>query len=240
MTIQWKNWWLTGWHWLRRQDLVVLLLSLAVPLGLWMFIELADEVREGSTLAWDERILHMLRNPQDLTDPIGPAWLEVIMRDFTALGGPAVLTLITCAVAGFVAIRRQYHALGLLGVAILGGLLLNLALKAVVNRTRPENIPHLVQETSASFPSGHSMLSAIVYITLGALLARLVQPTKLRLYILLVALLFSFLVGVSRAYLGVHYPTDILAGWTLGSLWAVVCWLVARYLQKRGQVESPR
>jgi undecaprenyl-diphosphatase len=143
-------------------------------------------------------------------------------------------------VAGFVAIRRQFHALGLLVAAIGGGLLLNLALKTLIDRARPEVVPHLMQETSASFPSGHSMLSAVVYITLGALLARLVEGIKLRVYILVVALLFTLLVGVSRAYLGVHYPTDILAGWTLGSLWAVICWLVVRFLQRRGTVESAK
>lgn len=235
-----KTWYETGWSWVRNQDLLVLLLSLGVALGAWAFIELVDEVREGSTLGIDERIIRALRNSQNPAIPLGPPWLEVVMRDVTALGGVAVLTLVTAAVAGFVAIRRQFHALGLLVAAIGGGLLLNLALKALIDRARPGIVPHLMHETSASFPSGHSMLSAVVYITLGALLARLVEGMRLRVYILVVALLFSFLVGISRAYLGVHYPTDILAGWTLGSLWAVICWLVARFLQNRGQVESPR
>jgi undecaprenyl-diphosphatase len=237
---RWKRWWKTGWHWVRNQDLLVLLLSLGVALGLWAFIELADEVKEGSTLGLDARILRALRDPNDLAEPLGPAWLNVMMRDVTALGGVAVLALVTLAVSGFVAIRRQYGALGLLIAAILGGLLLNLILKGVVDRARPEVVPHLMQETSASFPSGHSMLSAVVYVTLGALLARLVEPVRLKVYILSVALLITFLVGVSRIYLGVHYPTDVLAGWTLGSLWAVICWLAARFLQGRGAVEGPQ
>jgi len=239
MSNDWKERWTSGWLWVRNQDLLVLILSLGVALGLWGFVELADEVKEGTTLGFDERIMLALRNPQNLADPVGPPWLEVAMRDLTALGGVAVLTLVASAVAGYVAIRRQYHALWLLVAAIGGGLLLNLLMKSLIARARPAVVPHLMQEASASFPSGHSMLSAVVYITLGALLARLVEGMKFRVYIILVAILFSLLVGISRAYLGVHYPTDILAGWTLGSLWAVICWLAARFLQTRGKVEPP-
>lgn len=235
----WKRWWNEGRRWVLNQDLLVLLLSLGVAFGLWAFIELADEVREGDTLGLDERLMRALRNPEDLADPVGPPWIEGLMRDLTAMGGVAVLTLVTLGVAGFVAIRRQFHALWLLFAAIGGGLVLNLLLKDLINRSRPAVVPHLMHETSASFPSGHSMLSAVVYVTLGALLARLVEPLKLKVYVLVMGLMFSFLVGLSRVYLGVHYPTDVLAGWTMGSLWAVICWLAARFLQRRGTVEGP-
>ncbi|MGN6642447.1 MAG: phosphatase PAP2 family protein, partial [Verrucomicrobiota bacterium] len=109
----------------------------------------------------------------------------------------------------------------------------------IYERPRPELVPPLVRVSSASFPSGHSLLSAVVYLTLCALLARLVQPMKLKLYILGAGIFVSFLVGVSRVYLGVHYPTDVLAGWTAGAVWAVICWLLADYLQRRGWVEKP-
>ena len=240
MTAAWKKWAARGYGWVRNQDLLVLVLMLAVVLGLWAFFELADEVTEGTTRGLDESVILALRQPGNPADPLGPPWVEEAVRDLTALGGVTVLTLITAAVAGFVALRRQFHALGLLLAALGGGVLLNVFLKGWFARPRPELVPHLLRVDSASFPSGHSLLSAVVYLTLGALLARLVEPLKLKIYVICVGLLLAVLVGLSRVYLGVHYPTDVLAGWTVGILWAVICWLVARALQGRGRVEGPK
>ena len=119
----------------------------------------------------------------------------------------------------------------------MGGLLVSTLLKAGYNRPRPDLVPHLSMVFTSSFPSGHSMLSAIVFLTLGSLLGRFVHEWRLKAYFLVVSLTLTFLVGVSRVYLGVHYPTDVLAGWTAGLAWALVCSLVARYLQRRGAVE---
>jgi undecaprenyl-diphosphatase len=80
-------------------------------------------------------------------------------------------------------------------------------------------------------------MSAVVYLTLGALLARLADQRRVKLYFLAVAALLTLLVGLSRVYLGVHYPTDVLAGWSAGLVWATLCWLAARSLQRRGAVE---
>ncbi|MBM3856033.1 MAG: phosphatase PAP2 family protein, partial [Verrucomicrobia bacterium] len=121
----------------------------------------------------------------------------------------------------------------------LSGLVLSTMLKYFFGRPRPDVVPHLSPAALASFPSGHSMLSAIVYLALGTLLARLVSEMRLKLYILGMALTLTFLVGASRIYAGVHYPSDVLAGWTAGLVWAVLCWLAARYLQERGSVEKP-
>jgi undecaprenyl-diphosphatase len=226
-------------RWLGGADLILLLALLAVVLGVWGFFRVASAVRAGSTQDLDEHILRSLRDPDDPARTIGPPWAQEVGRDFTALGGVACLSLITAAVAGFLLLIRKYGALGLLLLAIVGGLLLSTLLKDSFNRPRPSVVPHLSYVATSSFPSGHSMLSAVVYLTLGSLLARLVQPMRLKLYLVAVAGLLSLLVGLSRVYLGVHYPTDVLAGWAAGLTWATLCWLLARYLQRRGAVEKP-
>lgn len=224
--------------WLRATDLVVLVVALVGVLALWAFVEIADEVRDGESRGIDEWVVRALRDPSDPSDPIGPPWVEEAFRDLTALGGATVLGLVTAAVVGYLLLVRKYHAVALVLVAALGGLALGGLLKGAFDRPRPDVVPHLSHVRTASFPSGHSMLSAVIYLTLGSLLDRLVGRPALRLYILGVALLLSFLVGVSRVYLGVHYPTDVLAGWAVGLAWAVACWLAARWLQQRGVVEE--
>ena len=163
--------------------------------------------------------------------------MEDVVRDLTSLGSAAVLGLVTTVVVGFLLIRRTYHAIGLVLVATVGGLLLSLLLKGFFSRPRPDIVPRLAEVYTSSFPSGHSMLSAVVYLTLGALLARLVERPALKVYVLTVAMLLALLVGFSRVYLGVHYPSDVLAGWSVGLSWAILCWLVARRLQRTGVVE---
>ena len=88
-----------------------------------------------------------------------------------------------------------------------------------------------------SFPSVHSLMSAVVYLTLGALLARMVARRRLKFYVLTLAVTLTGLVGISRVYLGVHYPSDVLAGWCVGLSWASLCWLVGRKLQRQGAIE---
>jgi undecaprenyl-diphosphatase len=158
--------------------------------------------------------------------------------DISALGGYAVLTLMILSVVGYLMLARRFHALVLVLAATLGGWGLSTALKDLFGRPRPSIVPHLTHVGSASFPSGHAMLSAIIYLTLGALLARLVARRSLKLYFILVAVIVSLLVGSTRIYLGVHYPSDVLAGWAAGLVWAVACWLAARYLQHKGAVEQ--
>jgi undecaprenyl-diphosphatase len=190
--------------------------------------------------SFDEHFIRSLRQPDDPSVPKGPHRLEDVMRDLTALGNASVLILFVLGVAGFLYVRRQHKALALLFAATLSGRLLNELLKALFDRPRPAAALWLTHVQSPSFPSGHAMDSAVVYLTLAAMLARLVKPLALKLCVLGLAALLSFLVGVSRVYLGVHYPTDVLAGWTAGLAWAVLCWLVASYLQKRGSVEGAK
>jgi undecaprenyl-diphosphatase len=215
--------------------LVVWLVGTAAMLG---FIKLADEVHEGETQAFDHWAVQVLRSPENPADPIGPPWVEEMGRDATALGGVAWLTFTTLVVTIFlVLVQKHRMALFMLGAAMSGALVSSL-LKYMYERPRPNVVPHLSRVYTSSFPSGHSMLSAIVYLTLGSLLAAVMPNPKLKVYVLSVAMMLTLFVGASRVYLGVHYPTDVLAGWLAGLVWALICWLIARWLQVHGQVES--
>ena len=210
---------------------------------MWAFVAVADRVTAGDTQAVDEQLMLSLRIQGNPSDPRGPRWLPGAMRDLTALGSAPVLVLFVLAVAGSLLVRRQYHALALLLVATVAGILLMMFLKGIFARPRPPSVFHLSEVRSVrslSFPSGHAMESAITYLTLAALLARLVQTRVLKLYFIGLASFLTFVVGLSRVYLGVHYPSDVLAGWTVGLAWALLCWTAARYLQQRGAVEPPR
>jgi len=224
--------------WLRNLDLYVLIAMLVLVVGVLAFVKIADTVGEGRSQSWDERVIRELRDPDDLARPIGPPWMKEVGRDLTALGGGTVLGLVTAAVLGFLLIQRAFHAVLLVLAATLGGWFLSTVLKDTFERPRPHLVPHLSYVATSSFPSGHSMMSATVYMTLGALLARLVERHALKLYLVGVALVLTLLIGVSRVYMGVHYPTDVLAGWSAGLSWAVFCWLAARFLQRRGAVEK--
>ena len=206
------------------------------------FVKLADEVKERETQRVDERVLRALRTPADAAVPIGPAWLLPATRDLTALGSPSVLVLVVLAVAGFLALARLWRHLALVLGASLGGLLLLLLLKRVFDRPRPTVVPQLTVETSPSFPSGHAMMSAVIYLTLGTLLAQLCPRWRERIYVLTVASVLAVLIGLTRLYLGVHYPTDVLAGWTVGLAWALTSGLLASGLRRRSpglRAEAP-
>ena len=218
-----------------RMTLVTLILAAGVLLA---FAKLADAVGDGGTRAFDEWLLVALRTPGNLADPIGPIWFEEMMRDFTAMGSTGVLTLMVLTIAGFLAMTRKGHAALFVLVSVIGGVLISQSMKWAYARPRPELVPHGAEVYTASFPSGHSMMAAVVYLTLGALLARTLAERAVKIYVLAVAVCVTVVVGVSRVYLGVHWPTDVLAGWALGAAWALICWLVMTWLQTRGQVEG--
>lgn len=225
-------------RWLGNHELGTLTLLAGITAAIWAFAEVAEEVLENSTRTFDEALLLAMRNSADLSDPLGPPWLEELGRDLTALGGVGVLALLAAAVIGYLLLSDKRRAAAVLALAVGGGLLLSLGLKGIFERPRPDLVPHGSIVYTASFPSGHSMMAATVYLTMAALLARVHQSRRIKAYLLLVALTATFLVGVSRIYLGVHWPTDVFAGWAAGAAWALFCWLVARRLQRRGQMES--
>lgn len=216
-----------------------LALLLAVSAAVWTFAEIADEVVEGETHVFDERLLLALRTPGDVTDPLGPLWFEEMVRDFTALGSMGVLTFVSLAAFGYLLLSRRAGLALTLFAAVAGGMIASTLLKLGFERPRPDLVPHGTEVMTHSFPSGHSMLSAVVYLTLGALLARAQDRRRLGAYLLTVMTVLTLLVGASRVYLGVHWPTDVLAGWSAGAAWALACWLVATWLQRRGGEDRP-
>jgi undecaprenyl-diphosphatase len=207
----------------------------AVAAAFLAFALLAGEMSEGDTLAFDRTILLALRDSADNFKPKGPAWLLTVALDITALGGPVVLTLVTFIIAGYLLVCRKPGASALVALSIGSGMLVSTLLKDSFDRARPDLVPHIVVATSGSFPSGHAMLSAITYLTLAGLLMRIQAGWAAKVYVLAVAILLTVSVGASRVYLGVHWPTDVIAGWCVGSAWALLCWLVSVWLQMRSQ-----
>ena len=216
----------------RRAPLIPILV-LVVLGGVWGFLKLASEVRENETRHYDEAILLAMREPGNTADPIGPQRVEEMARDLTALGGFTLLTGVTLTAFGVAlfAGRPRLAVLGLVAVVV-GMAAMNL-LKQGYDRPRPALVEHGMLAHHASFPSGHSMMAAMVYLTLGILLARTQPKKRVRAFIVAISVIITILVGVSRVYLGVHWPTDVLAGWTLGGAWAVLFWLVAMKVDPR-------
>ena len=185
------------------------------------FFKLASEVSEGDTMALDRAILTGLRSPADPALPIGPHWLPEAMTDFTALGSATILWLVCMAVIFYLLLGRRPWTALFVFAATAGGIALGGLLKLIYARPRPALVSHLVDVTSSSFPSGHATDSAIVYLTLAALLARTIPERASRIYIIGVAILLTLLIGASRVYLGVHWPSDVAAGWAIGAAWAL-------------------
>jgi undecaprenyl-diphosphatase len=216
-----------------------LLTSVLVVGGLLVvFALIAEEVLEGEPFAFDRNVLLALRSPANPAEPIGPVWLQEGARDLTALGSFTVLGIVLVTVVGYLFLAGKRAAAFLVLVAVVGGVILNTLLKLGFARPRPE-FATATRVFTPSFPSGHAALSAVAYLTLGALLAQLHRATRIRIYFLATGVMLTLLVGLSRIYLGVHYPTDVIAGWCIGSAWAWACWALMTRLQQRGQVEPP-
>jgi len=219
------------------EPFVLIVLAICAA-SLWGFIKTADAVFENETQAFDRWMLTALRDPANPSNLIGPVWMEEIARDVSALGGFTWITFATVVVAIYLWIDDKTRMAIFLMVATGSGAFLSLILKSFFARPRPDLVPHLSQVFTSSFPSGHSMLAAVVYLTMGSLLASVISNRTLKVYVLGVAVILTTAVGLSRVYLGVHYPTDVLAGWLAGLVWALLCWMAARVLQVRGRVET--
>jgi undecaprenyl-diphosphatase len=219
-----------------KVEFSVLLAGVLIAGCLWGFVELMEVARDATPHAFDTRILLAFRETADPQNPIGPYWLEEAVRDVTALGSASVLIMLTASVFFYLLISGRTGTALYVLAAVSGGQALSSLLKFGVDRPRPELVPHLADVYTTSFPSGHAMMSSVTYLTLGALLAT-GQPPGMKVYVMSVAALATALVGLSRVYLGVHWPSDVLAGWCAGAAWALLCWLMARWLRRPGAAE---
>lgn len=215
----WQN---AGWN-----EIVFLGGIMACCVGVWLFLAVAGSLAHESFRQVESHWMQALRNPDDPADLAGPWWVEELARDISALGSAVVVVILSLFVTGFLLLRRYWGRAALVTLTIVGGYLLSHTLKSTYARARPDVVPHLTEVSSASFPSGHSMVSSLVYLTLGTLLAQTTPRRREKLYILGAAVVLTVLIGVSRVALGVHYPTDVVAGWSAGTAWAMACLLIA-------------
>jgi undecaprenyl-diphosphatase len=222
------------------RELRLVLLLLALALAVWLATLALGAIGYTRIHALDERILLSLRSRDDPSVPLGPDWLLPVAREFTALGSSTVMLTLIIAVGGYLWLERRYGILALVIVSTFGGMAISSYLKIFFGRPRPSVVPHLAPVSSPSFPSGHSLVSAVVYMTLGVLLTRVTTDRRAKTYFVVLAATITFLIGLTRVYVGVHYPTDVLAGWAIGLVWALACGAVARELQRRRVIRPER
>lgn len=217
----------------RRIETRALLIWLAGAGAIWAFFNIAGEVMEGDADIVDQQLLLMLRRPSDLSDPIGPPWVEEAMRDITALGGFTFLTIATLVAVLLFSFHGKRRQAWILAGTVLAAQLSSEVLKTFYDRPRPSLVPHHSYVYTQSFPSGHSALAAAVFLTLATLIASVEKRPSSKILIYVLALLVTVGVGFSRVYLGVHWPSDVLAGWSLGATWAFGAWIVLEWMRSR-------
>lgn len=221
---------------LRIATVPVLLMALVAG-GIYTFVAVANDVSENELQRFDNGLLLLFRQPGDVSAPIGPSWVAQSVVEITTLGGYPVLVTLVTAIAGFLLVYRKFGPAIFMLASIISGTMVSHLLKIVYDRPRPDIVDHLVATHTASFPSGHATMSAVVYLTLATMIVRLVDDVAVRIYVILMAVLLTFMVGMSRIYLGVHWPSDVIAGWALGTAWACLSWLAVtalRALRARG------
>jgi undecaprenyl-diphosphatase len=213
-------------------------IALLAVLGacMFVFLELAEEIMEGEGLDFDERVLLALRNPADTSDPLGPPWLEETALELTALGGYPIIGLLTLAVAGYLGVATRRWAAFYVLFSVAGGAILSTVLKAFFERPRPDLVEQLDVIHTASFPSGHAMVGTVTYLTLGALLIRYARSRAEVIYVATVVFIITVTIGLTRVYLGVHWPSDVIAGWALGLSWASIVWCAIALIENRARL----
>jgi undecaprenyl-diphosphatase len=224
-------------EWLRQRDLELIGSFLVLVLLILGFVQLGALV-SGDSRAWDEAILRAMRDPRDASVGLGPAATEGMMRDITALGSGTLSGAFSIALVGWLLLTGRPGAALVVALAVFGGWGLNELLKELYARERPTVVPHLMGATNESFPSGHTMISAVIYPTMAEVFGRMVRQRRVRFYLMGLAIFIAFIVGVSRVYMGVHYPSDVLGGLCMGFAWALVCGIVVRMFQRSGMIRT--
>jgi undecaprenyl-diphosphatase len=209
------------------------LLIVSVVGALGLALRLVDDIALGRALKIDTSLILALRRPGHLDVPIGPPWVLQSAIDISALGGFTLQWLFGASAVTFLILARQRTEAAWLAASIVGASILNALFKLSLNRPRPELVPHLVKVTNASFPSGHAMISAAIYLTIAIMLSEAQTSRVARMFLMGLAGLLVLLIGCSRIYLGVHWPSDVMAGWCFGSVWAVLVFAVNRALRRR-------
>jgi undecaprenyl-diphosphatase len=232
-----RDWLRTRIDWLRSRDLRLLAALAGAGILILVFIKVGRSVSGDETRSFDEAILLALRTSPD--DPIGSEATTAAMMHISSLGSGAVTGLIVLLVTLFYVLAGHWRYALLMLACSVGTLAGMVMLKDFYERARPTIVTHIDPPGGHSFPSGHSMISAALYMTLAVLIARAMERRRLRIYVVAMGALLTLVIGFTRLYLGVHYPTDVLAGWTAGSLWALLCGLVVSRLGKRGVEDVP-
>lgn len=194
----------------------------------FVFIELVDELRENELRNFDYRIIEFVqtRISEKAT---------IVMKSITFLGGKAWLITVVIISSIFFSFFKKRYAVYLLLSSGLGSVF-NLFLKWLFQRERPDFYPLIVEE-GYSFPSGHSMGSFIFYTSVAVVLAKISKNKWLDAFIIFLFVLLVLSIGISRIYLGVHYPSDVVAGFAAGGLWVCICGLVLNYYEFRKRIE---
>lgn len=216
-----------------RWATIPVVLMAVIGSGIYVFLELADEISENEIRAVDRALFLLFRETADIEDPLGPPWFEEAVAEITALGGYPILVIVVLAVIGFLIVVGKRGPALYVALSVGLGTVVGQALKMLYDRPRPDIVEHLVSINTASFPSGHATMSTIVYLTLASLIVRLVDQVSARVYVLVVAVLLALAIGLSRIYLGVHWPSDVAAGWAIGVVWASLSWLIVGALRFR-------
>ena len=202
--------------------------GLVAILCILAFALLAGEMIEGETRPFD---MALVRAAQSLI--IAHPWVFEVMRDLSGLGSTVVLTIFVAITVGYLALISMRASALLVAASTISGALCVSGFKVAFGRVRPDTAYAELVATTLSFPSGHATMSAVVFLTLGALVASTRPLWIEKIYILCAAATMAMLVGISRIALGVHWATDVLGGWAFGSAWAIVWLFLAGFLSRR-------